>query len=124
MKHEILLSVTILSAQQSKQTQDIGCSHLVTARTMKMLKVAKVANTFSNIYIRVFLHTYIKLAKVIETTFATFASPLSQLLLMGVRKKFEKSCLKIWRGWGQSCIFAARTSYGSEEGGASKSPCL
>ena len=38
MKHEILLSVTILSAQQSKQTQDIGCSHLVTARTMKMLK--------------------------------------------------------------------------------------
>ena len=43
--------------------------------------------------------------------------PPLQLLLTGVRKKSEKSCRKIWRGWGQSCIFAARTSYGSEEGG-------
>ena len=60
------------------------------------------------------------LAKVIEftyITYITYITPLSQLLLMGVRKKFEKSCLKIWRGWGQNCIFAARTSYGSEEGG-------
>ena len=77
--------------------------------------------TFSNIYIYVYFYTHTKLAKVIESifnTFNTFNAPLSQLLLTGVRKKFEKSCLKIWRGgWGQSCIFAARTSYGSEEGG-------
>ena len=52
-------------------------SSFSTARTMKNVEDCKGCKgskgTFSNIYIRVFLHTYIKLAKVIETTFATFA---------------------------------------------------
>ncbi len=56
--------------------------------------------TFSNIYIYVYFYTHTKLAKVIETTFATFAPPPSQLLLTGVRKKSEKSCRKIGRGMG------------------------
>ena len=59
MKNKILLSVTILSAQQSKQTQDIGCSHLVTARTMKMLKIAKVAKVLLVTFIYTYIFTHI-----------------------------------------------------------------
>ena len=53
------------------------------------------------------------LAKVIECTFNnfnTFNAPLSQLLLTGVRKKSEKSCLKIWRGVGAGVYICSAVS--------------
>ena len=62
-----------------------------------------------------YIYDIMYFAKVIGNAYATYASyvpPLSQLLLTGVRKKSEKSCRKIWRGWGQGRIFALRTSYG------------
>ena len=60
------------------------------------------------------------LAKVIETpynTYNTFNTPPSQLLLTGVRKKSEKSCLKIWRGMGSGLYICSEQVMAGEEDG-------